>query len=43
MYWDEQLRLKFHQAQETIFQLAKDGLVYYDKTRLTAAVTDWSK
>ncbi|KAG0701317.1 Retrovirus-related Pol polyprotein from transposon 17.6 [Chionoecetes opilio] len=43
VYWDEQLRQKFHQAQATLCQLAKDGLVYYDKSMPTAVVTDWSK
>ena len=42
VYWDKQLREKFHQAQSTLCQLAKDGLVYY-RSRLTAAVTDWSR
>ena len=31
------------QAKETICQLAKDGLSYYDRTRPTVAITDWSK
>lgn len=43
VYWDDHLKMKFHQAQEAICQLAKDGLVYYDKTRPTVAITDWSK
>ena len=43
VYWDEQLQMKFHQAQEIICQLAKDGLAYYDKTRPSSAITDWSK
>lgn len=43
MYWDDQLQEKFRQAQDTICQLAKDGLTYYDKTRPTAAITDWSR
>ena len=43
VYWDEQLSMKFQQAQEAICQLAKDGLVYYDKSRPTVVVTDWSK
>ncbi|KAK4313454.1 hypothetical protein Pmani_015211 [Petrolisthes manimaculis] len=43
VYWDEQLRQKLTQAKETICQLAKDGLAYYDRTRPTAAITDWSK
>lgn len=43
VYWDEQLRLKLEQAKETICQLAKDGLAYYDRTRPTVVITDWSK
>lgn len=43
IYWDEQLQVKFRQAQDIICQLAKDGLEYYDRTRPTAAITDWSK
>lgn len=43
VYWDDQLQQKFQQAQATLCQLAKDGLVYYEKSRPTAVVTDWSK
>ncbi len=43
VYWDEQLQAKLRQAQNTICQLAKDGLVYYDRSRPTTAITDWSK
>ncbi|XP_068228116.1 uncharacterized protein [Palaemon carinicauda] len=43
VYWDSQLRDKLRQAQEVICQLAKDGLAYYDKTRPTTIMTDWSK
>lgn len=43
VYWDSQLQEKFRQAQDTICQLAKDGLAYYDKSRPTAAITDWSR
>ena len=43
VYWDDQLKEKFQLAQDAICQLAKDGLVYYDKTRPTVAITDWSK
>ena len=42
VYWDDQLKQKFHQAQATLYQLAKDGLVYYDRSRPTSVVTDWS-
>lgn len=43
VYWDEQLQGKFRRAQDTICQLAKDGLTYYDNTRPTVAITDWSR
>lgn len=43
VYWDDQLQLKFHQAQNCICQLAKYGLIYYDKTCPTTAITDWSR
>ena len=43
VYWDEQLQEKFRRAQDTICHLAKDGLAYYDRTRPTVAITDWSK
>ena len=43
VYWDEQLQQKLEQANDTICQLAKDGLAYYDRTRPTAVMTDWSK
>ncbi|XP_063888612.1 uncharacterized protein K02A2.6-like [Scylla paramamosain] len=43
VYWDEHLQEKFRRAQDTICQLAKDGLAYYDKTRPTVALTDWSR
>lgn len=43
VYWDDQLQLRFHQAQETICKLASNGFVYYDKSGTTAAVTDWSR
>ena len=42
-YWDEQLEAKFKQAKEVICQLAKDGLSYFDCSRPTLAMTDWSK
>lgn len=43
VYWDELLERRFKLAQDTICQMAKDGLAYYDKTRPTIAMTDWSK
>lgn len=32
LYWDDQLLTKFHQVQDTICQLDRDGLAYHDKT-----------
>ena len=43
VYWDDQLSHRFLQTQNTISQLARQGLVYYDKMRPTAAMTDWSR
>ena len=43
VYWDEQLQREFEKAKDTICQLAKEGLMYYDKSRPTAAVTDWCR
>ena len=43
VYWDEQLDTMFKQSKEIICQLAKDGLAYFDCTRPTMAITDWSK
>ena len=42
-YWDEQLQSKFEQSKDIICQLAKDGLAYFDCTRPTVAITDWSR
>ena len=43
IYWDEQLEAKFKQSKEIICQLAKDGLSYFDCSRPTMAITDWSR
>ena len=43
VYWDDQLNTTFKQSKEIICQLAKDGLAYFDCTRPTTAITDWSK
>ena len=43
VYWDEQLQQKLTQAKETICELTKNGLAFYDCTRPTAAITDWSR
>ena len=43
VYWDSQLEAQFKQSKEVICKLAKDGLAYFDCTRPTMAITDWSK
>ena len=43
VYWDENLQRKFECAQEVICKLARDGLAFYDKSRPTIALTDWSR
>lgn len=43
VYWDKQLQWKFDQAKSTVCQLTKDDLVYYDKSRPTTAIMDWSR
>ena len=43
VYWDELLKQKLEQAKDVICRLAKDGLAYYDRSRPTAVITDWSK
>ena len=43
VYWDSVLQQKFEETKGTICRLVKDGLKYYDKSRPTAAVTDWSR
>lgn len=41
--WDLQLQHKFDITSDTICQLVGDGLVYYDQTRPTDALTDCSR
>lgn len=43
VFWDNCLQQRFVQAKEAICQLAKQGLVYYNRTRPTIAITDWCK
>ncbi|MPC54812.1 hypothetical protein E2C01_048739 [Portunus trituberculatus] len=43
IYWDDQLKQKFHQAQATLCQLTKYSLVYYYRSQPTAVMMDWSK
>lgn len=40
VYWYQQLRQEFERSKEVFCRLDRDGLVYYDKSRPTAAVTD---
>ena len=43
VYWDTQLRSIFEETRSTIGQLASEGLRYYDITRPTMVITDYSK
>lgn len=43
VYWDEQLKQRLCQAKATICQSAKEGLAYYDRTRPTVVITNWSR
>ena len=43
VYWDDNLRMKFEQAKVALCNLVSDGLAYYDKSRPTVVLTDWSK
>lgn len=43
VYWDEQLKVKFEESSEVICKMVRDGLVYYDQSCPTAAITDWSR
>ena len=40
MYWDGVIKQKFEEPKITICRLAKEGLMYYEKSRSTVAVTD---
>ena len=43
VYWDAQLRTIFEKTRETVGTMAAEGLRYYDITRPTMVVTDYSK
>ncbi|CAL4166698.1 unnamed protein product [Meganyctiphanes norvegica] len=43
VYWDKQLEAKFIQVKDMKCQLAKNGLAFFDCSRPTAAMTDWSR
>ena len=43
VYWDEQLKRRLEEIKMTVSKLVEQGLRYYDKTRPTILMTDWSK
>ena len=43
VYWDEQLKRRLEEIKAVVCKLAEQGLRYYDKTRPTILMTDWSK
>ena len=42
VYWDDTLAAIFKSAKETIKNLAAEGLKFYDTSRPTAVLTDYS-
>ena len=43
VYWDDNLKMRFEYAKTELCKLVVNGLVYYDMSRPTAIITDWSK
>ncbi|KAG0722530.1 Retrovirus-related Pol polyprotein from transposon gypsy [Chionoecetes opilio] len=43
VYWDKQLEALFTSAKDTIGRLAAEGLRFYDVSRPTAVLTDYSR
>ena len=43
VYWDGNLKSMFEQAKTELCNLVSDGLSYYDKSRPTIVLTDWSR
>ena len=43
VYWDDQLQKIFETTREEICKLASQGLTFYDGTKKTVLITDWSK
>ena len=43
VYWDNELECIFEKAKLSIIDMAKNGLAYFDCTKRTALVTEWSK
>ena len=43
VYWDQNLQTIFTRTKEVICNMAENGLAYFDRSRPTAVVTDWSR
>ena len=43
VFWNEEMQIKFEQTKEKICSLIHDGLTFFDASKPTACVTDWSK
>ena len=43
VYWDQNLQTIFTRTKEAICNMAENGLAYFDRSRPTAVVTDWSR
>ena len=43
VFWDEILQTAFENSKKALCEIASKGLTYYDLTKETVLVTDWSK
>ena len=43
VYWDAELERIFTKTKTELSRLVEKGLAYYDISRKTAVITDWSK
>ena len=43
VYWDDNLQHAFNQSKTALCEIASNGLTYYDLTKDTVLITDWSK
>ena len=43
VYWDQNLQTIFNKTKEAVCSMAANGLAYFDRSRPTAVVTDWSR
>ena len=43
VFWNEEMQINFEQTKEKICSLIHDGLTFFDTSKPTACVTDWSK